>query len=66
MLKHIHYYKYIKVMIGLTGLKFDNNPQLDLFDLGYNRGKEFEPLTKAFDAINDRPLWQGTIKGGVH
>jgi len=56
-------YKYRKVMIGLTGLTFDNNPQLDLFDLCYNRSKEFEPLMKAFDAINDR-YGRGTIKLG--
>jgi Nucleotidyltransferase/DNA polymerase involved in DNA repair len=56
-------YKYRKVMIGLTGLAFDNNPQLDLFDLGYNRNKEFEPLMKAFDSINDR-YGRGTIKLG--
>jgi len=41
-------------MIGLTGLDFDEDPQLDLFNPAYNRGKELEPLMQAFDAINDR------------
>jgi len=54
-------YKYRKVMIGLTGLDFDKNHQLDLFDAGYNRGKELEPLMQAFDSINDR-YGRGTIK----
>jgi len=56
-------YKYRKVMIGLTGLVSDNNSQFELFDLGYNRSKELEPLMKAFDAINDR-YGRGTIKLG--
>jgi len=56
-------YKYRKVMIGLTGLAFDNNAQLELFDAGYNRKKELEPLMRAFDAINDR-YGRGTIKLG--
>jgi DNA polymerase V len=56
-------YKYRKVMIGLTGLGFDDNPQLDLFNTVYNRGKELEPLMKAFDAINDK-YGRGTIKLG--
>jgi DNA polymerase V len=54
-------YKYRKVMIGLTGLNFDRNPQLDMFDTVYNRGKELEPLMRAFDAINER-YGRGTIK----
>jgi DNA polymerase V len=56
-------YKYRKVMIGLTGLDFDENQQLDLFDAGYNRKKELEPLMQAFDSINDR-YGRGTIKLG--
>jgi len=56
-------YKYRKVQIGLTDLAFDENPQLDLFDAGYNRGKELEPLMQAFDAINNR-YGRGTIKLG--
>jgi len=56
-------YKYRKVMIGLTGLGFDENPQFDLFNTVYNRGKELEPLMQAFDAINDR-YGRGTIKLG--
>jgi len=56
-------YKYRKVMIGLTGLAFDENQQLDLFNTGYNRGKELEPLMQAFDNINDR-YGRGTIKLG--
>ena len=54
-------YKYRKVMIGLAGLGFDDNPQLDLFNTVYNRGKELEPLMQAFDTINDR-YGRGTIK----
>ena len=54
-------YKYRKVMIGLTGLEHDNNPQLDLFNTAYNRGKQLEPLMQAFDAINHR-YGRGTIK----
>jgi len=54
-------YKYRKVMIGLTGLSRDENPQLDLFDTIRNRGKELEPLMRAFDAINNR-YGRGTIK----
>jgi DNA polymerase V len=56
-------YKYRKVMIGLTGLGFNNDSQLDLFNEVYNRGKTLEPLMKAFDAINDR-YGRGTIKLG--
>jgi DNA polymerase V len=56
-------YKYRKVMIGLTGLGFDETPQLDLFNTVYNRSKELEPLMQAFDAINDR-YGRGTIKLG--
>jgi DNA polymerase V len=56
-------YKYRKVMIGLTGLAFDNNAQLDLFNTVYNRGKELEPLMKAFDSINER-YGRGAIKLG--
>jgi len=56
-------YKYRKVMIGLTGLDFDQNQQLDLFNTGYNRSKELEPLMQAFDSINDR-YGRGTIKLG--
>jgi DNA polymerase V len=56
-------YKYRKVMIGLTGLDFDRNQQLDLFDVGYNRMKELEPLMKTFDAINER-YGRGTIRLG--
>jgi len=56
-------YKYRKVMIGLTGLAYDNNPQLELFNLGYNRSKEFEPLMKTFDFINDK-YGRGTIRLG--
>jgi len=54
-------YKYRKVMIGLTGLCHDDNPQLDLFNEQRNHGKLKEPLMKAFDAINDR-YGRGTIK----
>ena len=56
-------YKYRKVMIGLTGLEPDTNPQLDLFLVEYNRGKENEPLMQAFDAINSK-YGRGTIKLG--
>jgi len=56
-------YKYRKVMIGLTGLDNDTNPQLDLFDTQQNIGKENEPLMKAFDTINDR-YGRGTLKLG--
>jgi len=56
-------YKYRKVMICLTGLDFDENQQLDLFNTGYNRSKELEPLMQAFDSINDR-YGRGTIKLG--
>jgi len=48
-------------MIGLTGLEHDTNPQLDLFMIERNRGKENEPLMLAFDKINDR-YGRGTIK----
>jgi len=56
-------YKYRKVMIGLTGLDFDEDPQLDLFNAASNRGKELEPLMQAFDKINDR-YGRGTLKLG--
>jgi len=56
-------YKYRKVMIALTGLDFDRNQQLDLFDIGYNRIKELEPLMKAFDALNNK-YGRGTLKLG--
>ena len=56
-------YKYRKVMIGLTGLEFDKNPQLDLFNTAYNRGKALEPLMQTFDTINER-YGRGTIKLG--
>ena len=54
-------YKYRKVMIGLAGLGYDENPQLDLFNTVYNQGKELEPLMQTFDAINNR-YGRGTIK----
>ncbi|MDR0300976.1 MAG: Y-family DNA polymerase [Treponema sp.] len=54
-------YKYRKVMIALTGLDFDKNYQLDLFNTNYNKGKELEPLMQAFDAINNR-YGRGTVK----
>jgi DNA polymerase V len=54
-------YKFRKVMIGLAGLGFDKNSQLDLFNTVYNRGKALEPLMQAFDAINKR-YGRGTIK----
>ncbi len=57
------HYKYRKVMIGLTGLDFDTNVQLDLFDEGIKRNKEKEPFMRAVDAINDR-YGRGTIKLG--
>jgi len=53
-------YKYRKVMIALTGLAVVTNGQLDLFNTVYNRGKQLEPLMKAFDAINNR-YGRGTI-----
>ena len=56
-------YKYRKVMVGLTGLSFDKNTQLDLFNTVYNRGKLLEPLMQSFDAINER-YGRGTIKLG--
>ena len=56
-------YKYRKAMIGLTGLEFDKNSQLDLFNINYNRGKMLEPLMKAFDTINKR-YGRSTIKLG--
>jgi len=46
--------KYRKVMIGLTGLENDTNPQFDLFDEQHNQNKRNEPLMQAFDTINDR------------
>jgi DNA polymerase V len=54
-------YKYRKVMIGLTGLTNDQNPQLDLFDDHYNYLKQIAPLMEVFDHINDR-YGRGTIK----
>ena len=54
-------YKYRKVMIGLTGLAFDNCLQFDLFDTSYNLKKLNEPLMKTFDTINNR-YGRGTIK----
>jgi DNA polymerase V len=56
-------YKYRKAMIGLTGLEFDRNGQLDLFNTNYNKGKELESLMRAFDSINNR-YGRGTIKLG--
>jgi len=56
-------YKYRKVMIALTGLDFDRNQQLDLFDIGYNRIKELEPLMQAFEAVNNK-YGRGTLKLG--
>ena len=50
-------------MVGLTGLSFDKNSQLDLFNTVYNRSKLLEPLMQAFDAINER-YGRGTIKLG--
>ena len=54
-------YKYRKVMIGLSGLNYDNNPQMDLFNAGYNRNKMLEPLMQSFDKINDK-FGRGAIK----
>jgi len=54
-------YKYRKVMIGLTGLAFDNCQQFDLFDTSYNFKKINEPLMRAFDTINNR-YGRGTMK----
>jgi len=54
-------YKYRKVMIGLTGLAFDNCQQFDLFDTSYNLKKINEPLMRAFDTINNR-YGRGTMK----
>ena len=54
-------YKYRKVMIGLTGLEKDNNPQFDLFDNHSNERKRLEPLMLAFDKINDK-YGRGTVK----
>jgi len=54
-------YKYRKVMIGLTGLEHDADPQFDLFNQQRNRNKMNEPLMQAFDAINNR-YGRGTIK----
>jgi DNA polymerase V len=47
-------YKYRKVMVGLTGLERDDNPQYDLFDDHYNQAKRLEPLMQVFDNINER------------
>jgi len=58
-----HDYKYRKVMIGLTGLDFDDNPQLDLFNTVFNRSKELEPLMQVFDAVNEK-YGRGTLKLG--
>jgi DNA polymerase V len=54
-------YKYRKVMIGLTGLSNDKNPQLDLFGIQDNLKTKNEPLMQAFDTINNR-YGRGTIK----
>jgi len=54
-------YKYRKVMIGLTGLAFDNSQQFDLFDTSYNLKKLNEPLMRTFDTINNR-YGRGTFK----
>ena len=54
-------YKYRKVMIALTGLENDDNPQYDLFDTHYNEKKQLEPLMRTFDRINNR-YGRGTIK----
>jgi DNA polymerase V len=53
--------KYRKAMIGLTGLDFDKNTQLDLFNTNYNKTKQLEPLMQVFDSINER-YGRGTIK----
>ena len=54
-------YKYRKVMIALTGLEHDTNPQRDLFTVESNQAKENETLMLAFDKINNR-YGRGTIK----
>jgi DNA polymerase V len=54
-------YKYRKVMIGLTGLTKDTNPQYDLFDNPYNEQLGLEPLMQAFDKINEK-YGRGTVK----
>ena len=60
-------YKYRKVMIGLTGLTHDSNPQPELFDeqqqLKTRMGFQQESLMQVFDAINER-YGRGTIKLG--
>jgi DNA polymerase V len=48
-------------MVVLTVLCFYQNGQLDLFNTNYNRGKELEPLMRAFDTINTR-YGRGTVK----
>jgi DNA polymerase V len=52
-----------KVMICLTGLEVDKNPQLDLFDVEKVDKKAHDRLMEAFDYINDR-YGRGTIKLG--
>ncbi|MCL2806217.1 MAG: Y-family DNA polymerase [Treponema sp.] len=52
-------YKYRKVMIGLTGLENENNPQLNLFNT--YPGKSNSTLMQTFDTINNR-YGRGTIK----
>jgi len=44
-------------------LEKDENPQLDLFNEGYNRGKALEPLMQATEAVNER-YGRGTVKLG--
>ena len=54
-------YKYRKVMVALTGLTKDKNPQHDLFDKRCNGKKQLEPLMLAFDKINGK-YGRGTVK----
>jgi DNA polymerase V len=56
-------YGFRKVMICLSGLDFDNNPQLDLFDVEKVDKKANDRLMQAFDYINDK-YGRGTIKLG--
>jgi DNA polymerase V len=56
-------YKYRKVMINLTGLRTNENSQLDLFDERINKNKKYENIMKSFDTINNR-YGRGTITLG--